>query len=118
MLYCAKCQLITGSSCPRCGRKPEKLRAPRPEDPVFLINCRTLQAAMLEPLLKDNGIPYLRSGALGAALATRLGSLFELYSIYVPWEAHHQACDLITAVFGEDPDIMSRMENFDTAIDI
>ncbi len=113
MLYCAKCQLVTDGPCPRCGRKAEKLRAPQPGDPVFLINCRTLQAAMLEPLLKDNGIPYYRSGALGAALATKIGSFFELYSIYVSWESYQQARELIVGVFGDDPDIMARLENYD-----
>ena len=114
MLYCTSCGLITDGPCPRCGRSSDKLRAPRPEDPVFLISCRTLQAAMLEPLLKENNIPYYRSGALGAALATKLGSLFELYSIYVSWESYQQARDLIIGIFGNDPDIMARFENYDT----
>jgi len=109
MLYCTKCQILSRGSCPRCGRSVKKLREARPEDPVYLINCRMLAAGMIEPLLEENSIPYSRSGALGAGLSTLLGNAIELYNIYVPYALYSKAFELISAIFGEDEDIMARL---------
>ena len=113
MLYCKKCQILTKDSCPRCGRSAAKLRTPEPGDPVFLMNCRMPQACMIEPVLQENSIPYSRTGALGAALSTALGSYFELYSICVPYALYETARSLIIEIFGEDEDIMARVSDYD-----
>ena len=91
----------------------KKLRVPEPVDPVYLVNCRILAASMIEPLLMENSIPYSKNGAMGAALATYLVSAFELFNIYVPYAAYPKAYKLITDVFGEDNDIMSRLAHYD-----
>lgn len=112
MLYCARCQLITEADCPHCGRKAKKLAEVQPHDPVFLISCRLNLHGMITPLLDDAGIPYSCMGKLGAALATQLGSAFELYNIYVPYGLFHRAYSLIYQVFGDDPEVTSRLENY------
>lgn len=112
MLYCSKCQLLSSGDCPKCGRAARKMKAPELHDPVYLINCRMLTAGMIESLLKENGIPYSISGALGAALSTYMGSAFELYNIYVPFASYSQAFRLISEVFGADQDIMARIARY------
>jgi len=112
MLYCEKCKILTAGPCHRCGRKVKKLREPAVNDPVFLISCRYLHAGIIEPLLADNCIPIYRDGALGAALATKFGSLFEIYNFYVPFGAYPDAYDLLSGLFADDPEIISRLESY------
>lgn len=112
MLYCAKCQTLTTGDCPVCGRRESKLRMPQAADPVFLLHCRMQYAAMVEPILAESNIPYSRSGALGAALATTFGSAFELYRFYVPYAAFPAAFRLISGIFGEDKELMKCVADY------
>ena len=113
MLYCTKCRTITKTDCPICGRNAEKLSEVHPEDMVYLVNGRLLQASMIEPLLADTGIPVYRDGALGAALSMHIGSAFELYNLFVPYAEYQRAYELVAGVFADDPDILSRLQKYD-----
>ena len=60
MLYCTKCQRLTeGEKCPACNRS-RALRQPRADDPVLLCTVRYVLAAMIEPLLEEEKIPYAK----------------------------------------------------------
>jgi len=109
MLYCKKCRILTHAPCAICGRKADKLAEPDGNDAVLLISCRLHHASMIEPLLNDSGIPCYRDGALGAALSMTFGSYVELYHLYVPYALYHRAYELISALFADDSEVISRL---------
>ncbi|MGI6238467.1 MAG: class I SAM-dependent methyltransferase [Christensenellales bacterium] len=106
MLYCSACQRITRDECPRCRKQARRLRAAQPGDPMLLFTSDFMRASMVEPLLKDSGIPYSKSGAMGAGLAMHTGSFMEKFEFYVPYGAHAAAVRLIAGTFGADAGFM------------
>ncbi len=54
-----------------------------------------------EDVLKDNGIPYLIKGRLGAGLAVYVGQMFEKNIFYVPYEKLEEARELTERIFAE-----------------
>ena len=82
MLYCEKCrELVDG----RCEKNGHTIRTPRDEDAVLLFKADTIQAGQLEDLLRQQDIPFLKEGMLGAGMATWTGPMLELFSFYVPY---------------------------------
>ena len=101
MMYCKKCQrLYEGAVCPLCG-SARRSSAPREGDPVRILSLPLFEAAMVEPLLEEAGIPYYVMGG-GAA---GLGAQSSLRDIMVPYGYHTQAAERILEVFGEDSEI-------------
>ena len=101
MLYCDRCMVQTEEqACPNCGTK--KLRTAQATDPVFLIAKDAIWAGMVEDILNQNSIPFLKKGTLGAGLATKIGYAMEAYRFYVPQDIHGRAVELLASVF---PDI-------------
>ena len=105
MLYCEKCRLPVEEQaageerCPECGRK--KLRQIREDDPCFLIERGLIWSEVVEDFLKQNGIPYLTKGRMGAGLAINVGPMFEKNRYFVPWSCLEKARELMNAVFEE-----------------
>ncbi len=56
-------------------------------EPVFLISAPLVWTGHVETYLEDKGIPYLRQGRKGAALAIELGPVSERYDYYIPPQA-------------------------------
>ena len=68
MQYCEKCYRLTETGvCPSCGR-PRHLRQPQADDPVLLCTVRTPYAAMVEPLLEGEKLPYSKRTLGSSAL--------------------------------------------------
>ena len=101
MNYCQKCYILCeGSVCPRCGNK--FVRAPEPEDYVFLAEKEYPWCDMLETALKDNGIPVAANEAVtGAWLTARMGPRFECHQIFVPYKDLEQAGSIMEMLFDE-----------------
>ncbi len=91
MLYCVSCrELMEGA----CGQRRHQTRAPQPEDQVLLFRGDSIQAGILEAMLKDAGLPYLREGRLGSGFTAWAGEMLESYSIYVPYALYDKANEL------------------------
>lgn len=95
MQYCEICKTLAPD---HCFHEDHSLRAPRDNDPVLLLTTDPLHADMLEPLLKDADIPYVRQGRLGVGMTLRAGNMLEEYSFYVPYSAYEQASELSMVV--------------------
>ena len=96
MLYCEDCgYLYEGAACPLCGSR--KGREPRSGDPCFLAERGQMECDMLVDLLKQNGIPSLARGRLGAGLTVYTGLNLEQFRIFVPYEAFEQAQEWMDA---------------------
>ena len=104
MLYCTKCQRLTeGEKCPACNRS-RALRQPRADDPVLLCTVRYVLAAMIEPLLEEEKIPYAKH-TLGSSALLGGVSFLENYAFYVPYAAYAGALELLTGIFAEDEEV-------------
>jgi len=100
MLYCEDCMNITSENeCPFCGRK--KCREAKENDPVYLIAKDNIFAAVIEDILTQNGIPFLKQGLLGAGLVSRTGYA-ETYQFFVPFGGYAKAKELLYNFFEEN----------------
>ena len=84
-MYCEKCnRIIETDRCPFC--KNSKVREPEAKDPCFLTEQPYLSSGILEDLLKQNNIPYLKKDVMGAGMAIRVGPMFEMSRFYVSYD--------------------------------
>ena len=84
-MYCEKCcRIIEEERCPFC--RSRKVRAPGAKDPCFLAEQDYLSSGILEDLLKQSGIPYLKKDVMGAGMAIKVGPMLERSRFYVPYD--------------------------------
>ncbi len=100
-MYCEKCRhLVEGDRCPNCRRS--RLRPVRPDDPCFLVEKGAPWNGMLADVLRQNGIPFLADGHMGAGLAARVGTMLESSRFYVRWDDFERANAIVDELFGEE----------------
>ena len=100
-MYCEKCcRVIEADRCPVC--KSKRVREPEAKDPCFLTEQDYLSSGILEDLLKQNGIPYLKKDVMGAGLAIKVGPMLERSRFYVPFELLESARAVAEEVFPEE----------------
>lgn len=76
------------------GRKKE----PGAGEPFLLAEADRMRADMIEPILKESGIPYERRGTLGAAVTLNAGTRLETYKFYVPYGAYEKCRELLSGI--------------------
>ena len=101
-MYCQKCRLVfDGTVCPNC-KKQKHCRPPQAGDLCFLIERGAPWSDMLIDVLKQNGIPALSSGRMGAGLAKQVGGMLESSRIFVRYDDLERANGIVDELFGED----------------
>lgn len=111
-MICAKCGVLCEGVCPACGSK-RHLRAEKPDEPAHLITLSAMQAMLVEPVLKDTGIPYFKRGSVGGALTAQVGMMREVFRFFVPVRERERCRAAIEDVFGADAGIMRLLHEFD-----
>ncbi|MBQ6951960.1 MAG: hypothetical protein IJN44_10780 [Clostridia bacterium] len=102
-MYCEHCQkMIEGDVCPECERKG---RTPEEMDPVFLAEKGHPWSDMLCDVLRQEGVPSLRRGTLGAGMMMTIGQYLDLESVYVPYHHLEKAKEIYDGLFGEVTDV-------------
>ena len=97
-MYCERCnRIIETDRCPFC--KNSKVREPEAKDPCFLTEQPYLSSGILEDLLKQNNIPYLKKDVMGAGMAIRVGPMFEMSRFYVSYDQLGGAQEVIGNLF-------------------
>ena len=92
MMYCERCQqIVEEASCPTCGST--RLREPKEKDPCFLTEQDFIHTGILEDILGQNNIPYLRK---------KVGPMLERGRFYVPCELLPKARELLDELFATD----------------
>ena len=98
MMYCERCsQIVEEDRCPTCGSA--NLREPKAKDPCFLTEQDFVSTGILEDVLGQNGIPYLRKNVLGAGLAIKVGPMLDRGRFFVPYELLPKAQELVEDLF-------------------
>lgn len=100
-MYCERCKhLFEAERCPNCRRS--RVRPVRDDDPCFLTEKGAPLSGMLADVLKQNNIPFLTDGRMGAGLAIRVGSMLESMRFYVRWDDLERAVEIVDELFGEE----------------
>ena len=99
-MYCEKCnRVFEGDRCP--ARKKSRVREPEPKDPCFLTEQDYLSSGILEDLLKQNAIPYLKKNVMGAGLAIKVGPMLDRQRFYVLFDQLERATPVVEELFPE-----------------
>lgn len=97
---CPRCQSLSeGVACARCGYGP--LQVPEADSLCFLTKQPALWSEMLEDVLRQNDIPVFTQNDLGAGLTSKIGSIMERVSFYVPFSRFSEAEDLVKTLFSD-----------------
>ena len=97
MLYCKKCRRVFESdTCPTCGRSGRQSAS---DDICFLVEKEAVWAGMLTDVLQQEGLPFLKEGALGAGVTARAGFMMESYRFYVRCEDLSRAQEIVKELF-------------------
>ena len=80
-------------------RLPEEVREPEAKDPCYLTEQDYVSSGILEDLLKQNNIPYLKKDVMGAGMAIRVGPMLERSRFYVPFEQLSSAIAVMEDLF-------------------
>ena len=100
MYYCKKCQrAFSEAACPECGHKSD--RSADPEDLCFLTEKQEMWAEMLDDVLKQNEIPFVKQDEQEAWVTVYIGSSFKVQKFYVPYAYLSRAKELVEELFAE-----------------
>ena len=97
-MYCEKCKRIVETNiCPACGSK--KIREPETGDLCVLTEQDYVSSGILEDVLKQDGIPYLRKDVMGAGMAIKVGPMLDRGRFYVMYEKLTDARVVVDELF-------------------
>jgi hypothetical protein len=97
-MYCEKCnRIIEANRCPVCNSR--KVREPEAKDPCYLTEQDYISSGILEDILKQNNIPYLKKDVMGAGMAIKVGPMLERSRFYVPFEQLGNAMAIMEDLF-------------------
>lgn len=80
------------------------MRQVLPDDPCYLTEKGSPWNGMLEDVLRQNEIPFVTGGRLGAGLSTYVGSVLEVTRFYVRWSDMERAREIVEGLFGAEPE--------------
>jgi len=103
-MYCEKCKRVIGTDrCPFC--KKGKVRELQPDDICFLTEQDYVSSGMLEDVLRQNDIRFLKKDVMGAGMAIKVGPMLERSRFYVPAEQWEDAVSITDQLFAPSPDV-------------
>ncbi len=95
MHICSKCKAVAVNGiCPACQRKKFVIEA-NDDDLVMLTTTDYVSSFLLEDILNDAGVKFLKKGALGSAITVYVGELSESFNFYVLAKDYEKSLDLM-----------------------
>ena len=102
-MYCENCSRITEEAvCPACGNR--KLRSPGLTDPCFLTEQDFIFSGILEDVLKQKEIPFLKKSVLGAGVAIKVGPMLDRNRFFVPFGKLQEAIEVVDELLPPSPE--------------
>ncbi len=97
-MYCENCaRIVEKDRCPFCGNR--KLRNPEAKDPCFLTEQDFVSSGILEDVLRQNGIPFLKKNVMGDGLSVYVGPMLDRSRFYVLYERLPEAESVVNDLF-------------------
>lgn len=91
MQICSKCKSVAENGiCPVCQRKKFVLEA-KDDDLVILTTTDYVSSFLVEDILNEAGIKFLKKGALGSAITLYIGEITENFNFYVMAKHYEEA---------------------------
>jgi hypothetical protein len=101
MLICKKCLCeIKEDFCPICGKK-KCFREAKDSDEIFLTSADFIFYKVIEDILTDNGISYVKKGTLGSAVSFYVGDGAETFNFYVMLKDYEAAVSAVSHLDAE-----------------
>ena len=102
-MYCEKRKrIIQEERCPFCKRSI--VREPESEDLCLVTEQDYISSGILEDMLKQNGIPFLKKGVMGAGMAIKVGPMLERSRFYVTYDLLEKATAVANELFASSED--------------
>lgn len=102
-MYCEKCKrIIPEERCSFCKRST--VREPKAKDLCLLTETDYISSGILEDVLQQRGIPFLRKGVMGAGLAIKVGPMLDRSRFYVPFDQLETAMGVRDELFAASED--------------
>ena len=99
MPYCPRCRkLIPETICPECKTVA---REPEAGDPCLAARISGVFSEMYGDILRQEGIPALAEGELGAGISSIVGTRLEVTDFFVPFERLEEAETLAREFFSQ-----------------
>ena len=114
MLICKKCLCeIKDGACPVCGKK-KGFREANDNDEIFLTSADFIFYQVVEDILTDSGISYVKKGTLGSAVSFYVGDGAETYNFYVMLKDYENAVNAISHLQAEvsDEELNEYIDNY------
>ncbi len=106
MKICSKCKFATENGvCPMCERT-KFITDAKDDDLVIVTTADYITSALIEDILREADIKFMKKGALGSAITLYVGELTETYNFYVFASDYERALELM-------PDFDSDEANFE-----
>ena len=97
-MYCEKCKrIIQEERCPFCKRSI--VREPVAEDLCLVTELDYISSGILEDVLRQNGIHFLKKGVMGAGMAIKVGPMLERSRFYVTYDLLEKASSVADELF-------------------
>ena len=97
-MYCEKCcRIMEGDRCPVC--RSRRVREEKPGDICLLTELDYVSSGILEDVLKQDGIPFLKKEVMGAGLAIKVGPMLDRSRFYVSLEHLDEATAVLNDLF-------------------
>ncbi len=95
MIICTKCKSTANNgACPICKSK-KLLKEASDDDLVLVTSTDYVSSFLVEDILKDAGIKFLKKGALGGAITLYVGEMTESFNFFVMARDYDEAAALI-----------------------
>ena len=96
--YCEKCmRIIDADRCPHC--RHSKVREPEASDLCFLTEQDYIRSGILDDVLKQSSIPFLKKDVMGAGLAIKVGPMLDWSRFYVAFDRLQEALTVVDELF-------------------
>ena len=95
MKICSKCKFVSENGvCPMCERTKFITEA-KEDDLVAVTTADYITSSLIEDILNEAGIKFLKKGVLGSAVTMYVGELTETYNFYVLASDYEKALELM-----------------------
>ncbi len=95
MQVCSKCKAVAiNNVCPAC-RRTKYISEAKADDLVIVTEADYVTSFLIEDILNEAGIKFMKKGALGGAITLYVGEMTEIFKFFVMAKDYDKALALI-----------------------
>lgn len=100
--YCENCHSVfpESSTCPLCRKR--NVRLPQNDDLCFLCEVRGLMATVVEDVLQQEGLRFIKRPVYGAGISAVTGQFLDSMRFYTVYSEYEKGRELVDAMFDSE----------------